>query len=521
MSGDLRLNLRLAAPAIVLASLVLLPYLDRPFTIDDPLYLRAAEHVLADPLHPGNFEQVWNAGDRQLLSQYWLGGTLPAYVLAPVVALGSREWVAHLYQWLFLCAFLVACASVARRLGCDRRQANTVALLVGSNPIVLAMSASVMPDIMAAAFGTLGLDRVLAFREQQRRGAGIAAGALLAAAVLCRANTLVMVLVAALLLVPSTWKQAARSMWPLAITAILVIALLPHSNIGGALATLTGLRNVPRNLVGFLCFQALAGPLLLYWLLSGGRRFAACAFVLVLAGFVVARQPSANLAMYAVPAAYGVCFVAACALLVRDLRYSMPLIVWLCAGLVALPYVQMAAKYLLPGIPAAALLIVLHAARARQSRFPLTAALLVAAGWICGAFIIIGDTALANSQRKAVDERVAAAIKRGRTVWAGGQWAFLGYAEKAGALALANQPPLPQPGDLIVVSRLDYYGRLAQLPIATKLIGTHPDSRCTFFVLNRKFSAGFYSTRFGYLPVAYGCGEVNRYDTYLVLPQRP
>jgi len=64
------LTLRLAAPAIILASLLLLPFLNRPFTIDDPLFLRAAEHTLIDPLHPANFEQVWNAGDRRRLSEY-------------------------------------------------------------------------------------------------------------------------------------------------------------------------------------------------------------------------------------------------------------------------------------------------------------------------------------------------------------------------------------------------------------------------------------------------------------------
>jgi len=82
-------TLRLAAPAIVVASLLLLPFINRPFTIDDPLFLREAKHALVDPLHPAAFEQVWNAGDRLQLSQYLLGGTLPAYVLAPVAALGG------------------------------------------------------------------------------------------------------------------------------------------------------------------------------------------------------------------------------------------------------------------------------------------------------------------------------------------------------------------------------------------------------------------------------------------------
>src|SRR5262249_551676 len=124
-----RENLRLALPAIILASLLLLPFLDRPFTIDHPPFIRGAEHTVSDALHPGNFEEVWNAGDRRLLSQYWLGGTLPAYLLVPVAALGSREWIAHLYQWWWLCVLLMGSVSVARRVGCDQRQGGNVRLL--------------------------------------------------------------------------------------------------------------------------------------------------------------------------------------------------------------------------------------------------------------------------------------------------------------------------------------------------------------------------------------------------------
>ena len=113
---------------------------------------------------------------------------------------------------------------------------------------------------------------------------------------------------------------------------------------------------------------------------------------------------------------------------------------------------------------------------------------------------------------------IAPRVRRGLKVWAGGQWAFLAYAEEAGAKALANTPPLPGPGDLIVVSRLDYYGRLLRLPIRLELLNTQTDRRCGVFVLNRRLGAGYYSNRFGYLPFAIGCGEVNAYDLYRVLP---
>jgi hypothetical protein len=512
------LILRLAAPGIVLASLLLLPFLDRPFTIDDPLFLRAAEHVWVDPLHPANFEQVWNAGERQKLSEYWLGGTLPAYILAPVAWSGRpREWVAHLYQWFLLCVFLLGCVSIAGRLGCDRRQAGIVGLLVASNPVTLAMAATCMPDVMASAFGVWGLDRILVFREEQRWTAGVVGGVLLAAGALCRATAGMLIVAAALMLMPASWKRALACYWPLAIAVALAVAALAYSGAAAApFSTLTALRVVPRNLVSFLCFEALTGPVLLYWLFTANVRFAVCAAALIALGIALSFAPAANLAEYAVAASLGLCFAAACALLVSDLRHVAPLVVWMCSGLVALPYVQMAAKYLLPGVPAAALLIVLHAARARQPRYPLVVAILIATGWLAGAAIVVGDTTLAQSQRTAVEQHIAPAIRRGETVWAGGQWAFLGYAERAGAKALANSPPFPQVGDRIVVSRLDYYGRFDSMPLSTESLGSFPDRRCGVFVLNRRLGAGFYSNRFGYLPFAVGCAEANRYDVYRV-----
>jgi hypothetical protein len=529
-------TLRLAAPAILVAGVLLLPFLNRPFTIDDPLFIREARHALVDPLHPADFEQVWNAGDRQRLSQYLLGGTLPAYVLLPVAALGGREWIAHLYQFLLLCGFLVAGISVARRLGCDSRQASTVGLLIASNPVTLAMAATCMPDVMAAMFGMAGLDRLLSFREQRRWGAGVASGVLLAAAVLCRASTAPLLLVGALLLWPRTWRHAAEWFWPLAVALVLTTVFISlnrgpaaHATVGAAFQSLTSVRNVPRNLVAFLCYQSLAGPLLVYSLLYRGWKFAGIVAGLVALGVVLSKvDDSANLVLYAVPAALGVCLVAAAAGLGSALKRprsdafpfpgALPLFVWLACGMVALPYVHMSAKYLLPGVPAAALLIVLHAARVRQQRYPLTVALLVAFGWISGALIVWGDTALASSQREAVDRLIVPRLRGGSRVWAGGQWAFLSYAEDAGATALANTPPLPSPGDTIVISRLDYYGMLDHLPIHRELLNTQADRRCGPFVLNRHFGAGFYSIRFGYLPFALGCGEVNAYDLYRVLP---
>jgi len=89
---------------------------------------------------------------------------------------------------------------------------------------------------------------------------------LLAAALLCRASTVPLVLAAALLLMPMTRKSAVKYLWPLGIAAVVVAAFVGlngggavHATVGTAFQTLLAARNVPRNLVAFFCYQALTG----------------------------------------------------------------------------------------------------------------------------------------------------------------------------------------------------------------------------------------------------------------------
>src|SRR5262249_47898095 len=156
--------------------------------------------------------------------------------------------------------------SVSRRLGYDQRQANIVALLVATNPVTLAMTATCMPDVMAAAFGVLGIDRVLAFREERRWHAGVLGAFFLAAAILSRANTVPLAVVAGALLVPASWRQAAASLWPVALAILVAAAVLSmhrgavanaSASAGAAFRSLTSVRNVPRNAISLLAFQAL------------------------------------------------------------------------------------------------------------------------------------------------------------------------------------------------------------------------------------------------------------------------
>lgn len=107
-------------PAILLASLILLPFLGKAHTIDDVTFLLQAEHVLQDPLHPTAFEML-SDGNRVRLSSLMVSGPAMAYLLVPSVLLGGAEWAAHLVQFLLVIAAILATVSLAMQLGIDRR----------------------------------------------------------------------------------------------------------------------------------------------------------------------------------------------------------------------------------------------------------------------------------------------------------------------------------------------------------------------------------------------------------------
>ena len=49
-----------AWPALLLATVCLLPYLNKPFLIDDPYFLTMARQIVKHPTHPMDFDICWN-----------------------------------------------------------------------------------------------------------------------------------------------------------------------------------------------------------------------------------------------------------------------------------------------------------------------------------------------------------------------------------------------------------------------------------------------------------------------------
>ena len=142
---------RRSLPGLLLATVLLLPFLGRAHTLDDVTFLSQAKHVLVDPLHPTAFEMVAD-GQRIRLSSKLVTGPLMAWLLAPCVRLGGSEYAAHLLQWLLVLVTIICTVRIAERLGLGSNAARVAGLLVASYPAVIGMATTSMSDVPAMAF---------------------------------------------------------------------------------------------------------------------------------------------------------------------------------------------------------------------------------------------------------------------------------------------------------------------------------------------------------------------------------
>jgi enoyl-CoA hydratase len=241
---------------------------------------------------------------------------------------------------------------------------------------------------------------------------------------------------------------------------------------------------------------------------------------LVLAGFMITRDPNpaGGTAVSAVGHQLGldfskrhfvallIAYLTTTPLLVallarRHLAGSTLLWVWLLVPIPVIAYIQVAPKYLLPSLPAVAVL-----AAHGLDRFAVRTALLAlitVAGTILGVLILTADARMAGAARTAAARLIRPRTEAGQRVWFAGHWGFHWYAEEAGAMALTVHPPFPSRGDIVVESTVDRpVGLLPTLP--RTLIESWGSSAPTGQVMSRPANAGFFSDLWGLLPWSWG-----------------
>jgi hypothetical protein len=495
----------------------LLPYLAKAFTVDDVFFLRQAEHSISDPLHPAAFDFVWSDVS-QRMSSSMPSGPVGAWLLVPTVATGAREWVGHLTTLLSLLIGIAATVSLAFRLELDWIEARMAGLYLATMPAVVAMAATVMPDVAAMALGVLGLERLMAWSSTRRARDGAAAAGALALASMARSHLIGLVVVGALFLVAGSpwswrawWRTPRARWWPLLAAAAMVAAMIwatrdrDGAGITASVRSLTSSDSVRTNLLAFFSHWTWSmsfglGWCLLRWCALPG----AAAEWLPVAVALGLLEYAGRGAVAALTIAMALAIAAIAGALIeggrsRDGR-RLGLAAWLLVPLPILPYVHLPPKYLVASAPGAALLLA-RATRLRDGRWARLAGICVGvAGLALGLLIVRADADLAGLERRAAHREIGPRVRAGKQVWFSGHWGFQWYAERAGAHPLVRNPRPAQPGDIVVVDEEAFSQELINDYPDRRLLNTLVDDRPGGRIMNRAANAGFYSNYWGDLP---------------------
>ena len=462
-----------AWPALLLATACLLPFLNKPFLVDDPHFLMMARQIVSRPMHPMDFAECWNLTN-DCTKAYLLtpGNALMGYVLVPTVLGGAHEWTAHLTQLLLVWIAIVAMTSLVLRLGWDRAHAIAGALLLVATAPFLPMASTAIPDILATAVALLAMERLAAWKAERKWGQGAAAAIALGLAGFARPHLALLLPLAAFFLLENTnlkgiLAQIRRRYWlfaPVLAGTVLLLAFIAvtreHNLAINPPVDFSGVKYIHDNLRSYLLYFVFPLPLAACWVANRwkiGRRplimiiAAAVSIAYLFMRYHRPLDPSYDLATSLDVAG----FVVLLDLLFEALRKrehtGLFLMFWVLIPLPIVYYVQFPAKYLLPCMPAVILLCfrLMEVCSARVARAAAIAWIVAGVGY--SLLILRSDAEFARFGRDSMYRLIEPHVAVGERVWFGSQFSAYWYAPLAGATLTFSGGPQPSPGDLLVV----------------------------------------------------------------------
>ncbi len=519
-----RQDLRAALPGALIAAIVLLPFFDKAFTIDDTVFLREAEHVLIDPLHPAAFDYVWFASPERLSSTL-TSGPVMAYLLTPIVRAGAPERLAHLETFLFFTLAIWGTAACARRLGYSARACAVSAILLACTPVAIGMAATSMPDVPAMAFGVWAVEEYLAWIAERKTRQGVLASLFFALAILSRVHAAGLLLVAfvgglrggapapgsALRRIVSRWRWAPLASALATTVAVFIVTGDPqreHTGIIAAIRQFLYAGSVGKNAMALGIHWVTCLPFGLAWLAFARRRvLAILAFIFGIATMTLRAWGGHHTGPPGLSLLAALGFATIASVLLEALRERDPqkvlLGLWLLLPVPIVFYAHLPAKYLLLSAPAASILIGRASTRASACRIAWLTTV-AAAGVSLGVLINRADFHFGLSARRMAISSVRPAVAAGKRVWFAGHWGFQWYMEQAGARCLSTETRSQMAaGDLLVIDRLQY-GSLQIEPGRPlgRLLAVDSDTEPGGRIMEE--GAGFYDNSAGLLPWVWG-----------------
>jgi hypothetical protein len=452
-----------AWPALLLATACLLPFLNKPFLIDDPYFLDMARQVAQHPAHPMDFTICWNTAP-DCMKAYLMtpGNTLMGYALVPTVLTGAHEWTAHLTQLVLVWIAVLAMSALILRFGWDRQHAMVGALLLVAIAPFLPMASTAMPDTLATTITLVAMERLAAWKAEQKWSQAAAVSIALGLAGFARAHLALLLPLAAFYLLDSVdpklvFTQIRQRYWlwtPVLAGSGLLFALIAitreHNLALNPPSVVTAVQNIRYNLPAYLRYFAFPLPLAVCWAASRMRSRSLRAAIIVMV--------SAGAAWFFHPRLLSFLAFVGCGVLI-DLLYEaleraeqtgLFLMLWILIPLPIVYYIHLPPKYLLPCVPAVILLCfrLMEGFSVRISWAAAIAIILASTGY--SLLILRADAEFARFGRDSLYQLIQRHVAAGEKVWYTGQYWSYWYAPLAGATLTYPGGPQPKPGDLLV-----------------------------------------------------------------------
>ena len=544
-SNALRDTLILSALTILL----LIPFANKAFHIDDPLFLWAAAQIQKNPVDFYGFTVNWY-GYVMPMSEVMKNPPLTSYFIALVASItGWGEAPIHISFILPAIALVTGTYFLARRFCADPLLAALATLIT---PVFLVSATSVMSDVMMLAFWAWAMVLWIRGTERDELSSLFLSGLFIAMSALTKyfGMSLVPLLCAYSILNrknPARWVPAM--LIPVVILAgyqwlthgmygrgllfdaasyavgrkITMAASLAESGFIGLVfaggCMITALFYKPllwsrRALLGYLIMAVVVGVVLL----SAGKS----------AGMRLVTQEGTRWELLVQLMIFGVVGLGIIALSIRDVirrkdPFSAVLFLWIAGTFVFASFVNWTTngRTVLPMAPAMGILIsrameergvtARGASRALRTYLPLVPAVFISL------MVAWGDLSLANSNRtmaEQISEKYRPRPPLARKLWFEGHWGFQWYMEDKGAAAINFDSERLSTGDVVAVP-------LSNTNIRPLPVGRFREVEEISFptyrwasVMSPKSGAGFYSSAFGPLPFVI-LPAVYR-DTYIV-----
>ena len=528
---------------------VLSLFLDKAFTIDDPLAIWLARHLATDPVDFFGFAVNWYSSEMPMYEVTRNPPIVGYYIAAWALLLGWSEVALHAAFLLPAAGAAAGTYALARRL-CDRPlEASLLALFT---PVFLVSSTNVMCDTLMLALWCASLVCWIRGFDRSSVAWWSAGATLVGVAALTKyfaISLLPLLFVYGILRTRRPGRWALTLLVPVAIVAGYELATRALYGVGlvmdaigfvDAFQETRGPGLLARSLTALVFSGGCLAPALLYApLLWSARALLVAVSVFVigvalwgpLAALFGVEFPSydetpwglvAQVLLLALGGA-SVLGLAASDVRRRGDAESWLLVLWLLGTFVFAGFVNWVnnGRSILPMAPVLGILLARRldatpiaaafgaSAARRRVALAVSVALALAVTW--------ADTRWANSVRETARRIADAYVVAGRPTYFLGNWGFQYYMEEAGAAAMDVSRHRVRPGDILVLAGNNTNFRIPPKGSVRVVEKIDVDVPAWLRTVSISRGAGFYASNTGTLPFAFGGGLP---DMYRVLEAR-